>query len=268
MKRILLSLAAAALFGCALSAPAVPIPVNTGFTFVTVPWGLLGYNLSYIFSPPAPAQYSQAIFLDVSGYVNVVNYDPDLGGWDIDPLFSPGDGIIFFNPGGPTTFTPAFSSHASAGVATAPAPSPLFLEQNRYYLRGSPNPVPGAYEDITGAAPNDETALLRFIPGGSAIEPRSPPLYRLYHYKNGVWSPETPQLNALEAVFIIHPFLSVKYTVSGNPARLNLTCPTRAILEEADYPTGPWRNVNPAGSTHSVEFNPQASRSLFYRAKE
>src|SRR5205814_770985 len=123
-----------------------------------------------------------------------------------------------------------------------PPPPPLSLEPNTYYLRGSINPGPATYEDVTGGSPSNHTEVLRFVPGGTAIEPRAPPLYTRYLYTDGVWTPTAPVLNPLEGVWIIHPYLTLTISLTNSPPGLVLTWP-RGTLQVSDGLNGGWQDL-------------------------
>ena len=151
------------------------------------------------------------------------------------------------------------------GSVFAEGPPPL--SPNKYSFQGSPTGLPATYDDVFGAPPNDETQLMRFIPGSSDIA-FGKARYRFYYYKDGVWTPETPVLNSLEPAFVIYPYLSIKYTVSGNPPTIDMTWPARGELEEADSPLGTWHAVTTAGNHHSVTIDPAQGQGKYYRVRE
>jgi hypothetical protein len=147
-----------------------------------------------------------------------------------------------------------------------PTPPALSLEPNKYYLLGSINYGPATYEDVTGGSPSNHTAVLRFVPGGTAIEPRAPPLYTRYLYTDGVWSPTAPVLNPLEAVFIIHPYLELTFSFTHSPPGMVLTWP-RGKLQASDGFNGPWEAVPDAQSPYPASIEP-TTPSKFYRVEE
>jgi hypothetical protein len=120
---------------------------------------------------------------------------------------------------------------------------------------------------VFGLAPNNETALFRFIPGGTNINPTGPD-YRVYHYKDRVWTPETPLLNPLEPAFVVYPYLSLKYTLTGDRKTINFTWPTRGKLEQATLLGGPWELLSTDGNTYSITPSTQTNRARYYRVKE
>ena len=246
------------------AARAATIPVVTGLNAITIPTvPSANYSAYNIF---ATAQDGETIYVwNVSGgFYEVYNFD--LGFWDpVGPVFTPGQGI-FYDAVGPQTFVANLRLGAPAEANAGPK-ADLYqsLAENRYYFQGSPTGESAQYEDIFGSAPNEETALLRFIPGSANIEPKGPPYYRIYLYKSGVWTPETPVLNPLEPVFVVYPYLSLKYVVSENPRRIDFTWPARASLQEADFPNGPWRDVTTPSNGYSVS---PTNAAQYYRVKE
>jgi len=260
------SLTLAAILLGAATAPAANIPVVTGFNAITIPTLIsLNYSADNVFST---AQDGEAIYRWNGGTWSVFIYYADLPGWDpIAPVFLPGEGIFYFALG-PQTFVANFHANLvgdASGSERGSAPYPNgALVQNRYYFQGSPTGQSASYEDIFEAAPNDETALFRFIPASPDINPTGG-YYRIYHYKTGVWTPETPVMNPLEPVFVVYPYLSLKYTRTGNTIDFNWP---RGQLEEADFPTGPWRNVTTSGNTYSVTPNPQTEQARYYHVRE
>jgi hypothetical protein len=247
---------------------AANIPVVAGFNAITIPFvPSLNYSANNIFSTALDGEAAYRWNAQTGSWL-IYFYDSGLGGWYADgggpaPIFNVGEGIFYFAVA-PQTFVANFHGRNVRDPA-APVPGGQVLLQNRYYFQGSPTGMSASYEDIFGGPPNNETALFRFIRGRSDINPTGPD-YRVYHYTDGVWSPDTPTMDPLEPVFVIHPYLRVKYTVGGNPGQIDLTWP-RGELQEAPLPTGPWETVSTTGS-HSVTPGAEPNRARFYRAKE
>jgi hypothetical protein len=246
------------------SAQAAVINLPAGLSAGVIPTLTGGYNANYVF---AGAVDGTAIYLWIPavGAFDPYVFDELAGDWiPFEPTFVPGQGYWAYSPVA-QTFTPTLRAYGGAGGAPVPALPPLTAD--RYSFQGSPTGLPATYEDIFGAPPNNETALLRFIPGSASID-RGTDNYRFYYYKEGVWTPETPMLNPLEPAFVIYPYLSIKYTMSGNPLMITMTWPARGKLEEAEFPNGPWSEVTTAGNTHSVTPPSGQSGARYYRVKE
>lgn len=244
------------------SAIAVPINWPAGLSVGTIPTLIGGYNGNYVFAGIVGP--TLIYVLNNGGFAfDVYLYDDTLGDWfPFEPMFFAGQGY-WVDTLVPQNFNPVL--HLYGGYAGQPAATPPPVTSGRYFFQGAPSGLPATYQDIFGAPPNDETALLRFIPGSTSFE-RSEDNYRFYYYKNGAWSPETPVLNSLEPALVIFPYLSIKYTVSTN-STINLTWPERGRLEEADSPTGDWQEVTTTGNNHSVTPAP-GQGGKYFRVKE
>jgi len=255
--KLILSVAAL-LISVAIARPA-NIPVTVGLNAITIPTvPSLNYSAANIFSTPYEGEVIYRWNAPTGSWLIFTYFDGI--GWDPATTFNVGEGI-FYQALVSQTFVANFHGRLVPEIASrAEGPPPLL--ENRYYFQGSPTGQSATYEDVFGAPPNNETALFRFIAGRSDINPTGPD-YRVYHYNAGVWTPETPILNPLEPVFVVYPYLSVKFTLSGNPKTINFTWP-RGTLEEASLPGGPWQTVS-AGNSHSVV---ATNQMRYYRAKE
>jgi hypothetical protein len=260
--------AGALLLAFAASTLAVNIPVTLGLNPVTIPFvPSLNYNVTNIFATPVQGEVIYRwnapgnawwTFTYLTGVGWISDSEPT------NPTFNVGEGI-YYKALVAQIFVADFQGNLvpeiAAGPEIPPVPPPLL--PNRYYFQGSPTGQSTTYEGVFGAVPNNETALFRFIPGRTNIN--LGPDYRAYHYKDGVWRPEIPVLNPLEPVFMIYPYLSLKYTATGSPPTINFTWPARGKLEEAAFLTGPWATVTTANNSYSVA---PTNRSRYYRVKE
>lgn len=263
--------AAAAILSFVAATRAANIPVTPGLNAIAVPFvPSLNYSAMNLFST---ALEGEVIYRwnAPAGQWWVFTYFPDFGGWISDgsvpnnPVFTVGEGI-YYQALAAQTFVANFRRSLVPEIAPAhPEATPPPLIQNRYYFQGSGSGLSATYQDVFGGPPNDETALFRFIAGRTDINPTGPD-YRIYHYKSGVWTPETPILNPLEPAFVVHPYLSLKATVGGNPKSIDFTWP-RGQLEAAYSLTGSWELVTTGGS-HSVTPSAQTNRARYYRVKE
>lgn len=257
----LAAVVSASLALAANSALAVNINWPAGLSVGTIPTLMGGYNGNYVF---AGIVGPTAIYvLNGGGFAfDVYLFDDIFEDWiPSEPIFFAGQGYWVDSPVA-QSFNPTLRV-LGGGYAQGPPP----LAANRYFFQGAPTGLPANYQDIFGAPPNDETALLRFIPGSTSFA-RNATNYRYYYYKDGVWTPDAPVLDSLEPALIIYPYLSIKYTVGGNPLTITMTWPVRGKLEEAEFPTGPWSEVTTAGNTYSVTPNPGQDTGKFYRVRE
>jgi len=227
--------------------PALIGPYNANYVFA----GITGIATIYLWDPP-------------TGTYLIYDYDDTFGAWDpSEPTFYPGQGYFVYTLQ-PQTFNPLFS-FGGEGVAADQGPPPL--SENTYVFQGSPTGLSATYEEIFGGAPTNETTLMRFIPGSSDFSFGSAH-YNFYYYKDSVWTPQTPLLNPLEPVFVIFPYLSIKYAVTGHPQKIDMTWPSRGKLEEADTPFGTWGEVSgTVANTYSITVYEQ-SPGKYYRVKE
>lgn len=250
-----------------LRAETVTFTVNPGFNAWTIPCCLTnGYTLYQIFPR---AQFLDYVLLRISGRNGWDEVGVDGSAW-IDfttgepwatPL-PPGTGLIFLSlRSTPRTFTLGLSP-----TNTTPPPLPT-MKSNTYYFRGASSGLPATYEQVFGVPPRDETALFRFIPGSTNAE-LSAANYRIYYFKDGAWSPETPVLAPYEPALSIFPYLSVKSARPPTNGSLLLQWPSRGRLEEADSPNGPWRDLSTVTNQLSIQPSTNAGVRRFYRAKE
>lgn len=253
-----------------LRADTVTFTASPGLTAWTIPCCLTNrpFTLQGLFPANQATAFSEVwIWNSNAGYWEAIGiidggtwYDFLTGGQPSRQL-APGTGIFFFNP----AQRPSVFSY-DLGSTTSPPMPPLLLS-NTYYFRGASSGAPATYEQIFGSAPRDETALFRFIPGSTNAE-LSASNYRIYYFKNGTWSPETPVLAPYEPALSIFPYLSVKPTRTPANGSLLLQWPSRGRLEEADSPNGPWRDLGTVTNQFSIQPSTNAGGRRFYRAKE
>jgi hypothetical protein len=257
---------ACALLVFATSALAANIPVTVGLNPIAIPFVLsLNYNATNIFKTPVQGETiyrwnALGSAWSVFTYSNGVGWISD--SQPTNPTFNVGEGI-YYRALVAQTFVAGFQANLVPEIASPEFPIPPPLFPNQYYFQGSTTGQSTTYEGVFGAPPNNETALFRFIPGRTNINPG--PDYRVYHYTGGVWTPEIPVLNPLEPIFVIYPYLRLKYTVSGSPRTINFTWPARGKLEEAALPTGPWATVTTNRNSYSVT---PTNGLRYYRVKE
>jgi len=267
MFRLRLIVATVGLLACAAVAPAANVPVVPGLNAIAIPFvPSLNYNATNIFSTPYEGEIIYRWNAPVGAWL-IFTYSEDVSGWvsdslPINPTFSVGEGI-YYQALVAQTFVANFDLVPE--IAELPIPPPLL--PNRYYFKGSPTGEGATYEDIFGGAPINETALFRFIPGGANINPTGPD-YRVYHFKDQVWTPETPVLDPLEPVFVVYPYLSLKYTLTADRKTISFTWPTRGKLEQATLPGGPWELVATDANTYSITPSVQSNGARYYRVKE
>lgn len=251
-----------------LRAETVTFTVNPGFNAWTVPCCLTNGSTLYQLIPDAriddtvwlwSANYNGWTVLGIDGGV-WIDFTTGLPYW-ATPL-PPGTGFIYHTwRSAPRTITLGLSP-----TNTTPPPPPT-MQSNTYYFRGASSGLPATYEQILGVPPRNETALFRFIPGSTNVQ-LSASNYRIYYFKDGTWSPETPILAPYEPALSIFPYLSVKPTQIPGNGSLLLQWPSRGRLEEADSPEGPWRALSTATNQFSIQPATNAGGRRFYRAKE
>ena len=255
-----------ALFSVVGTVPAATISVSVGLNPIAIPSvPSLNYNITNIFSTPVEDEIvyrwdaSAGVWLAFR-YVAGAGWEPS------NPTFTVGEGV-FYHALAAQTFVANLHDNLVPQLANYSIEPPLPLLPNRYYFQGSPTGQNATYEAIFGAAPPNETALFRFIRGGTDISPTGGD-YRVYYYTDGVWAPETPVLDPLEPAFVIYPYLSLKYTVTGDPPTINFSWPSRGKLEEAPLLAGPWQVVDTAGNRYSITPTLQTNSARYYRVKE
>jgi len=271
MGRFRFALTAVTLVASVPFANAINISVMRGLNPVAIPFvSSLNYSATNIFSTPYGGEVIYRWNPSARTW-SMFTYFEEFGSWvsngvPINPTFEAGEGI-YYQAYAPQTFAANFHGNLVPEIVSYPLGPPIPLIPNRYYFQGSPSGQSATYEEIFRAPPNDETALFRFIRGGTDINPTGPN-YRVYHYKDNVWTPETPLLDPLEAAFVVYPYLSLKYSIAGNPRTLNLTWPPRGKLEQAPLLTGPWELVETEGNSYSITPGAQTNAARYYRVKE
>jgi hypothetical protein len=267
MLRFRLALGVVGLLASGAVAAAANIPVSVGLNPIAIPFvPSLNYNATNIFTTPYDGEVIHRWDV-VEGIWQVFTYGEGAG-WDpLNPTLNAGEGI-YYQARVARTFVANLEGNVVPAIAASdPVGPPPPLLPNRYYFRGSPTGQGATYEEIFQAPPNNETALFRFIPGGTDINPTGPD-YRVYHYKDNVWTPQTPILDPLEPAFVVFPYLSLKYALSGDPTTINLTWPARGKLEAAPLPGGPWELVTTEGNSYSITPGARTNAARYYRVKE
>jgi hypothetical protein len=271
MSEFRFALTVVTLFASMGFGPAVTISVVRGLNPVAIPFvSSLNYNATNIFTTPYGGEVIHRWYAPTGAW-SAFMYFEELGAWvsnnvPINLTFNPGEGI-YYQALLPQTFVANLHDTLVPEILPYPIGPPLPLVPNRYYFQGSPSGQSATYEEIFQAPPNNETALFRFVRGGTDIDPNGPD-YRAYYYKDQVWTPHTPILDPLEAVFVVYPYLSLKYTFSGNPGTINFTWPARGKLEQAPLLTGPWELVATDANSYSIMPGAQTNRARYYRVKE
>jgi hypothetical protein len=187
-----------------------------------------------------------------------VYYSKLSGAWSVNAELKVGEGFWVWSP---MPLTNRWT------IGADPPQPPLALVSNHYYLRGAFVNAYATYEDVVGAPPQSETTLLRYVGDGVAVDPKGPPLWDVYSFSDGIWTPATPVLRPLEAAFIIYPTLRIKITPTNPPPLRVLTWP-RGRLQSCEVIKGPWQDVTNAWPPYGVDPSTNPGGSRFYRALE
>ncbi|HXJ56298.1 MAG TPA: HYR domain-containing protein [Verrucomicrobiae bacterium] len=146
-------------------------------------------------------------------------FDSVAGGWvdgaDRSPSTTtllPGEAAFLSNPL-PTSYDLTFAGEPNSAPETFPT-----MQPNVYYFRSRQTNGPGAWETITGRAPEDGAVLVRWDADAQS--------YQTNHFAAGRWNPSEPVVDVGEGAIVA---LAAPLCICFPPTPTFLGCPSYAV---------------------------------------